>query len=431
MSDNKNKALTLEERKIIETGIRNGSTKTAIAKTVGKDKSTIGKEIRLHRRLSHKCNLPLECSAYKRCIHGRNCTADRKDLQPFTCSRRDRSPGACNGCSSYSHCRFDKYTYDAFSADREYRTTLVDSRIGVNLTTTQAKQIAQVISPLLKQGLSPYQIVTLHPELGICEKTLYNYIEWQVFSIAGIHDIDLRRKTSRRMPKKKARAYKKREDRAFLKGRLYTDFRNYMDEHPLAHVTQMDTVYNDVTDGPFIQTFKLVGLGILLAVYHDTKTAADMADGVDALERAIGPALFNKYVEVLLTDRGSEFSAADRMEFRTDGTRRTRVFYCDPMQSGQKGSLEVHHEQLRYILPRETDLYALGLTSQEALLLVLSHINSAPLESLNGKSPIMYTRFMCPELWEQLKSWGMAEIPGDQVTLKPYLLKQFIQKKEQ
>ena len=58
MSDNKNTALTLEERKIIETGIRNGSTKTAIAKTVGKDKSTIGKEIRLHRRLSHKCNLP-------------------------------------------------------------------------------------------------------------------------------------------------------------------------------------------------------------------------------------------------------------------------------------------------------------------------------------------------------------------------------------
>ena len=29
--------LTPEERRIIETGIRNGSTKTAIAKTIGKD----------------------------------------------------------------------------------------------------------------------------------------------------------------------------------------------------------------------------------------------------------------------------------------------------------------------------------------------------------------------------------------------------------
>lgn len=37
--------LTLQERRIILTGITNGSTKTAIAKTIGKDKSTVGKEI--------------------------------------------------------------------------------------------------------------------------------------------------------------------------------------------------------------------------------------------------------------------------------------------------------------------------------------------------------------------------------------------------
>ena len=37
--------LTLEERRIILTGITNGSTKTAIAQTIGKDKSTVGKEI--------------------------------------------------------------------------------------------------------------------------------------------------------------------------------------------------------------------------------------------------------------------------------------------------------------------------------------------------------------------------------------------------
>ena len=32
--------LSPEERRIIETGIRHGSTKTAIAKTIGKDKET-------------------------------------------------------------------------------------------------------------------------------------------------------------------------------------------------------------------------------------------------------------------------------------------------------------------------------------------------------------------------------------------------------
>ena len=429
MYDNKNKALTLDDRKIIATGIRNGSTKTAIARTIGKDKSTIGKEIKLHRILSHKCNLALECDAYRKCSHGRCCTSSCPDFRPFTCSRRDRSPGACHGCSSFSHCRFNKFTYDAITADREYHKTLVDSRIGVNLTTSEAKQLASVIGPLLKQGLSPYHIVTMHPELGICEKTLYNYIEGQVFSIAGIHDIDLRRKTSRKIPKKLARVYKKREDRSFLKGRTYSDFQHYMLEHPLAHILEMDTVYNDISNGPFLQTFKFIGLGLLIAIYHDSKTAQDMVDGLDILDAILGETLFNEYVEVLKTDRGTEFSAAEKLELRKDGTRRTRVFYCDPMQSGQKGSLEVNHEQLRYILPKETDLRTLGLTGQKPLLVALSHINSAPVESLHGKSAIEYTRFLCPKLWEKLEKWGLEEITRDEIILKPYLLKKYRQNK--
>ena len=426
MPDNKNKALTLEERRIIEIGIRNDSTKAAIARTLGKDKSTIGKEIKLHRYLSNKCALQRECASYKKCKHGRICLENCPDYVPFKCCRRDRSPGACNGCSSRSSCRFDKVIYEAVKADNEYRATLIDSRTGVNLTTTEAKQIASVIKPLLDQGLSPYRIVTIHPELGISEKTLYNYIEGQVFSIAGIHDIDLRRKTSRKISKKTAKRYKKREDRSFLKGRLYEDYRNYVSENPLSHVLQMDTVYNDVTNGPFIQTFKLIGLGLLLAVYHDTKTAADMLNGINILDTALGTALFNTYAEATLTDRGSEFSAAESMETRSDGTRRTRVFYCEPMQSGQKGSLEVNHEQLRYILPKGTDLRALGLTGQPALNLALSHINSAPVKSLHGKSPIEYTQFMCPELWEKLEDFGLKDIPKDDIILKPYLLKRFI-----
>ena len=53
--------LTLEECRIILAGIVNGSTKAAISQTIGKDKSTVGKEIKLHRKLTHKCSLPLEC----------------------------------------------------------------------------------------------------------------------------------------------------------------------------------------------------------------------------------------------------------------------------------------------------------------------------------------------------------------------------------
>ena len=173
--------LTLEERRIILTGITNGSTKTAIAQTIGKDKSTVGKEIKLHRALTHKCKMPLECNNYRKCDFGRQCTADCPKYNPFHCSRRDRSPGACNGCSNWSRCRFDKYQYCPEDAQMDYRSTLVNSRQGVNLTVQEAKAMADIIGPLLRQGQSPYQIVTDHPELGISEKTLYNYIEGDVF----------------------------------------------------------------------------------------------------------------------------------------------------------------------------------------------------------------------------------------------------------
>ena len=354
--------LTLDERRIILTGITNGSSKTAIAQTIGKDKSTVGKEIKLHRSLTHKCKMPLECNNYRKCPFGRQCTPDCPEYFPFKCSHRDRSPGACNGCSYWSKCRFDKYTYSPEDAHSDYRSVLIDSRQGVNLTTSEAKAIADIVAPLLKKGQSPYQIITGHPEIGISEKTLYNYIEGDVFhEIAGITAMDLRRQVSRRMSKKKAKGYKKRADRKYLLGRTYKDYKIYIDENPDVFVTQMDTVYNNETTGPFIQTFKFINAGIIFAILHNSKTSESMKQGVDLLESILGTQIFRKYVHILLTDRGTEFSAADAMETGTDNTRRTRVFYCDPMQSGQKGSLENKHIELRYILPKGADLCALGL----------------------------------------------------------------------
>lgn len=423
-NSNYNLHLVIEERRIIETGIRNGSTKAAIAQTLGKDKSTIGKEIKNHRVLSYKCKMPLECSGYKKCVHGRDCTPECPDYIPFTCARRDRSPGACNGCSTYTSCRFDKYTYNPEKAQYEYHETLVESRQGVNMTSTEAKEKGDIIAPLLKKGQSPYAIVQNHPELDMCEKTLYNYIEGDIFhEVSGITVMDLRRQVKRRISKKKAATYKKRQERAFLKGRTYKDYGVYMSENPDVFVTQMDTVYNDGSNGPFIQTFKFICCGVLIGIYHENKTAAEMVDGVNLLEKLLGKRLFRKYVNVLLTDRGPEFYSADEIETSSNGTRRTRVFYCDPMQSGQKGSLENNHIEFRYICPKKTNLRELGLTDQKALNLAMSHVNSAPVEKFGGKSPLEIAEFMYPDLYKKLIKLGLRKIDKDEVILKPYLLK--------
>ena len=424
-SKDKGTHLTLENRKIIQAGIEHGATKTSIADTIGKDNSTVGKEIDQHRIQKNKCSLPLECAVYQHCRLGRNCTAACPKYVPFKCKRRDRSPGACNGCDHYLTCHFDKFWYDANIAQNEYEKELKESRQGVDLTYSEAKEIADIVSSPLKRGVSPYSVVQSHPELGICEKTLYNYIESGILKPFGIDAFDLRRQLSRKLPKKQATEYKKREDRKYLRGRTYKDYKEYMETHPSASVVQMDTVYNDVTNGPYIQTFKFITIPFFFAVFQNVKSGQSMVDGVDRLETILGSELFNKYVEVLVTDRGGEFAFADAFEIRPDGTRRTRVFYCDPMQSGQKGSLENNHIELRYILPKETNLFALGLTGQEPLNLICSHINSVSKEILHGKSHFDCIDFYAPDLLSKFKDFGLSVIPPDDILLKPYLIKSF------
>ena len=421
-SNNKNLHLTVQERIIIEKGIENGSTKAAIALTIGKDKSTVGKEIKKHRELVHKSSYKINCANMKNCSHNHVCD-NCADFKPFTCNRRDRSPGACNGCSKYTYCRYDKYRYKADFSHKKYREDLVDSRTGINMSYEECKAMADIIVPLIKAGHSPYQIVINHPELNISEKTLYNYIENGIFREFGLLDIDLRIKTKRKITKKASNKYKKREDKKYLNGRTYDDFINYTAENKNLSVVEMDTVYNNGSTGPFMQTFKFLDYSFMFIVYQEEKTAKSMVEGVDLLEKILGEDLFSEEVAIIKTDRGSEFCDAEGFEKEENESRRTRIFYCDPMASGQKGSLENNHKEIRYICPKENDLKDLGLNSQEKANLIVSHINSQSKEHLKGKSPLEVMEFMNPALYQKFKDFGIERINKDNIVLKPYLLK--------
>ena len=421
-SNNKNLHLTVQERIIIEKGIENGSTKAAIALTIGKDKSTVGKEIKKHRELVHKSSYKINCANMKNCSHNHVCD-NCADFKPFTCNRRDRSPGACNGCSKYTNCRYDKYRYKADFSHKKYREDLVDSRTGINMSYEECKAMADIIVPLIKAGHSPYHIVTNHPELNISEKTLYNYIENGIFREFGLLDIDLRIKTKRKITKKASNKYKKREDKKYLNGRTYDDFINYTAENKNLSVVEMDTVYNNGSTGPFMQTFKFLDYSFMFIVYQEEKTAKSMVEGVDFLEKILGEDLFSEEVAIIKTDRGSEFCDAEGFEKEENESRRTRIFYCDPMASGQKGSLENNHKEIRYICPKENDLKDLGLNSQEKANLIVSHINSQSKEHLKGKSPLEVMEFMNPALYQKFKDFGIERINKDNIVLKPYLLK--------
>ena len=61
--------------------------------------------------------------------------------------------------------------------DCKYKECLSQSRAGINMTRHELHQKDMVITPLIFQGQSPYQIITNHPELDMSVRTLYSYLD--------------------------------------------------------------------------------------------------------------------------------------------------------------------------------------------------------------------------------------------------------------
>ena len=417
-----NTHLTLDERKIIQTGIENRSRKVDIARTIGKDPTTVAKEIRKHRELKARntFNYPSICIHTKACG---GCKRKCDKYEEIKCNKRDKSPGACNKCPNISRCHLDKYFYYATKANEEYKLDLVDFREGINLTTLERKELASILKPLLDQGQSIYQIKSSHPEIKQSIKTLYNYIESDVFKDDGINNFSLKEQVNRKKFKNK---YKKRKEPANYDGHRYKDYLKFKEENPDTPTTEMDTVLNSQS-GPYIQTFYFEGSGLMIGFIHQEKTSESMAKTLDSLEDILGHDTYRELFPLILTDRGVEFEKVQLFEFnKNTGEFRTNIFYCDAYQSSQKPHIENTHNYIRDIIPNEVDMSNL---TQEDLDLMFSHINSTPRKSLKGKSPYEVFEFMFnsidnPERGQKLlKKLNIIKIIRDEVTLKPYLIK--------
>ena len=409
-----NTHLTLEERKVIQVGIENGSTKKSISDIIGKDPTTVAKEIRAHRKLKPRntFNRPILCAHRKDCLK-KPCVKNCADYEEPKCRRRDVSPGACNKCKTLGKCILDKYLYDAEVAHDEYRRDLVDYREGINLTTKERDALGEIIAPLLKKGQSIHQILSAHPEISQSERTLYYYIESGVFKSFGVDCFSLKEQVQRKKFKEK---FKKRKEPACYKGHTYVDFKAFREQHSDTPVVEMDTVYNSPS-GPYLQTFMLTNVPFMFGFIHAEKTAQSMADRVNWLQERLGAELFSKLLSLILTDRGTEFEKIKLFEQDVHGASRLNIFYCDPMQSSQKPHIENNHNYIRDIIP---NTYSLNNLTQADIDLMFSHITSSPRRSLSDKTP--YEMFVFLYGRKAADLLNINEIPRDEVTLKPSLI---------
>jgi IS30 family transposase len=309
-------------------------------------------------------------------------------------------------------CRTDKYYYKANNANRKYKTTLVDSREGINMTEADLIALDSVVSPLIKQGQSPYVILQNHPHLGISEKTLYNYIESGALSVKNL---DLYKKVKYKPRSTKPKIIK---DTGIYQGRTYADFCSLIEEYPDTNVVEMDTVHGCKGSKKVLLTFFFRNCSLLLAFLINDLKPASVNKVFDELEKKMTTIGFLSTFPVILTDRGFEFSNPDALETGKDNCIRTRIFFCDPMASWQKARIEKEHESLRRIWPKGSSFDDL---KQFQVNTAINHICNQPRASINGLTPLKLAQLLIHE--EALKVFNLYEIDCDSVTLIPSLVK--------
>ena len=425
------KHLTIEDRIYIQNELDKGTSFKDIARFLCKDPTTISKEVKARRASDwfHKgtflnaknfctkrfrckkmnaCNKILLCGV--KCASCPTCNQTCPDFQKECCSKLDRAPYVCNGCSKkINHCTIaHKYTYNARFADRKYRECLKDSRSGIAMTRQELHKKDKIITPLIDQGQSPYQIVANHPELNLSVRSVYNYLD---MGLLTARNVDLKRKV-----KFKPRKVHKSQisDRRVFNGRTYADFQQLH----LESFVEMDTVHSAVGSSKTLLTFFFTREKLFLAFLMNRNTEGSVRLVLDRLEKRFGTFDFLTLFEYILTDRGAEFGDPDSLETGVTGIQRTNIYYCDPMRSGQKGGIEQAHTMLRMILPKRTTFEFL---TQWDVNLITSHINSTPRESLNGRTP--YDVALEAFGTDALKAFQLRRIDPDKVILTPKLIR--------
>ena len=150
----------------------------------------------------------------------------------------------------------------------------------------------------------------------------------------------------------------------------------------------------------------------MLAFIRDYNDSRSVTEIFRRIYEKLGHERFCRIFQVILTDNGSEFSDPSAIETAPDGSRRSRVFYCDPNAPFQKGAAERNHEFIRCFVPKgkSFDPY-----SQKDISVMMDHINSYHRESLSGKCPYEMFAFLYGE--DLLDLLGCHVIPTKDVTL--------------
>lgn len=441
MTKGTSKHLNLEQRFVIEEGLREGESCRTIAKKIGVSPSTVSREVQVNRvgkeiksrrplKLSLRCTHFPDCekvgqacpkcsSLFVRCrdCRTRHCIHSCPDFERKQCPWTSKWPYVCPPhCRKRGGCNYPKYRYRASEAHAQAQTRLSESRRGIDISEEELCALNELVAPLIKQGQSFEAIWATHQEeLPICVRSAYNY---QENSLLTCLNAELPRKVRLR-PRKRFVPSQSKRSKIDRQGKEFSDFLALPIELQ-ARVVQGDSVCGFQDNKLDILSLHFVARGFQSYQLKGHGVARETIRCLNEWEQAFGsPEAFRAAIPVLLVDRGAEFDDWEGMERSciSPEIKRTQVFYCDTMQSNQKANAERNHEQLRRILVKNRSNF--DALSIEDVRLCTNHVNSYSIERFENCAFDQMVGLVGTKV---LTKMGFEQLVPDEVILKPYLL---------
>ena len=392
--------LTRRERDSIERGLERGDSCRKIAGGIGRSPSTVAGEVAGHRFYTS----PRSRSG-ERVLPGEDVGA--------SCPRLGAWPRCCNGCRrrrAYGCNRRPRVFYQARRAQAVAESERSSSRRGIDETEGSAARKIAAVRELLARGLSPAQIAATRPDLGLSRSTIYR---WAADGYGGMTAMELRRKVGYRPRRKPAAARPTRHSPR----RSHAAFLALGDA--CAAAWEMDTVEGSAADSARLLTLLHRPSRFQLALPVPDGACASVLAALGRVSGALGgPEGMRRVFGAVLTDNGAEFAdegAIAALLGEREGE--TRLFYCDPRQSQQKGACEKNHVEIRKMLPKGSGIRFDRLGAADAAL-VMSHVNSGPRASLGWRTPAGMLRAMLgADAGALMAAFGVEEVPAAELDL--------------
>lgn len=375
-----------EDRMIIQACLHDHKNITEISQRLGKNKSTISRE--LHRNQIIKLGNNVPCNDLKQLV-------------------------VCNVCKKKKYCVRTKIYYDFQKANEWTHNRRRISRSTPKLREEYIKIIDKIVTDGVLLGQSLHHIYMSDSTLqSICsERTIRRLIYRGNLSIRP-HQLRRYVRFKHRLPKSPEEVTVR--DIRMLIGRTFKEFNHYVSTHKRANIVEFDSVIGKSTDKQCLLTITFPKMNFQFGLLIDKGSASSCNHQLRSLFRHLGTEITKEIFPINLCDNGLEFSRFYQLEFNQVGERVHRCFYTNPYKATDKPHCERNHELVRYVLPKGRSLDSL---TQEMVNDLFSNLNSYVRKSKKNRTPYDLVKTKYGK--EFLDTIHIRRIPNKKVKLIP------------